>query len=109
MKKHLLFFVCLAVCLAGCASGSQPTDSRQAVYTHAELEAMPADELLDLFLEQGLVLSEEIKTVLTEAEIAAYLKQEFAILSQGITARSMTIYADFAEQVQAVYEQLTTP
>lgn len=76
-------------------------------YTYDELNSLPANELYELFIENGLVINEELQETFTQEELAALLKSEFFLLSRGGTARSHTMYYLLAEETQRVYNELT--
>ena len=110
MKRFAALFLAL-VCLlamAGCGQ-SQTVSEDKDYYTYEELEAMPADELLELFIANGLVINDELKESFTEEEIQALFKEGFHYWHTGICPMSWTPYLDLAEKAKAVYDKLTIP
>lgn len=71
-----------------------------------EKNSLPEKELYNLFIENGLVVSEELKSNLSEEEIAKMLKEDFSLLTQGITSRSHDMYLELGKEVKRVYELL---
>lgn len=76
-------------------------------YTYDELNSLPANELYELFIENGLVINEELQETFTQEELAALLKSEFYLLCRGGTMRSHRMYCLLAEETQRVYNELT--
>lgn len=76
-------------------------------YTYEELNSLPADQLLNLFIENGLIINEELKEVFTEEELQALFKSEFDTLHMGVTTRSHFMYFDLAEKTKEVYDKIT--
>ncbi len=75
-------------------------------YTYVELSQMPAEELLDLFIQNGLAISDEIKASFTEKELEALFKENFDMWRTGMSAYSYTVYLDLAEQTKAIYDKI---
>ena len=46
---------------------------------------MPADELTDLFVANGLVIDEEFREIMTKEEFQELFKRNLFLFSQGIT------------------------
>ena len=85
MKKWFTLFLAL-VCLftmVGCGQ-KQTVSEEKTHYTYEELEALPADELLDLFIENGLVINDELKASFTEEELQILFKEGFHYWHTGI-------------------------
>lgn len=78
-------------------------------YTYEELSQMPANELLDLFIQNGLVINDDLKASFTDEEFQTLFKENFHLWHTGVSAHSYTMYIDLAEQVQVVYEKLVEP
>lgn len=75
-------------------------------YAYEELNSMSTTELYNTFLDNGLVVNDELKSNLSEKEIAEMLKEDFETLSKGITARNHFMYYDFSNEVKRVYVRL---
>ena len=67
---------------------------------------MSTTELYNTFIDNGLVVNDELKSNLSEEEIAEMLKEDFEMLSKGITARNHSMYYDFSNEVKRVYDKL---
>ena len=78
------------------------------LFTHQELVQMPAMELYELFLDNGLNLPEQYKKGNSNSN-AEYLKTNLDTLSQGFTQGSAVAHREFAQSVQKVYEKITYP
>ena len=119
MRKHIALLLAL-VCvlgLVGCSQQGQqdittPTQNNEEIsqtdtqseggqgYTYEELSEMPAEELLDLFIQHGLVINDDLK--------ASFLfKENFHLWHTGVSARSHTMYCDLAEQTKAIFDKMT--
>ena len=72
----------------------QPTLSEEATktYSYEELSEMPAKELLDLFIQNGLVINDELKATYTEEELQDLFKEHFEMWHTGMSAMSHTMY-----------------
>ncbi|MDO4568139.1 MAG: hypothetical protein Q4B99_04175 [Clostridia bacterium] len=135
MKKNILLFLALfcMLSLIGCApwlssaegnkqqgliAGKQqePADTTakenhtlngtRDVHTYEELCELPANELLDLFIQNGLVISDELKQSFTEAEIQSLFKEHFALWHTGVSSMDHTMFIDLAEQTKIIYESI---
>ena len=106
-KRRIL---CLALCAAFflAAWGFLFYESVKPEYTYAELEAMPADELTDLFVANGLVIDEEFREIMTKEEFQELFKRNLFLFSQGITTYGHVIYSTLADSAKEVYEKLTS-
>lgn len=78
----------------------------RSTYTYEELSNMPAKELLDLFIKNGLVINDELKEQYTEEELQTLFKDNFHLWHTGVSAHSYTIYIDLAEQTKVVYDKI---
>ena len=109
MKRFIALVLVLVVLLAmvGCSPNTDLGEKR--FYTYEELEAMPADELWDLFIENSLVINDELKESFTEEQLQALLKEGFHYWHTGVCPMSWTPYMDFADQVKTVYDKITIP
>lgn len=108
--KRLIPLVLVLACvlsMVGCRQNTVSEEKRY--YTYEELEAMPADELLELFIENGLVINDELKESFTEEEMQALFKEGFHYWHTGMCLMSWTPYLDLAEKTKVVYDKLTTP
>lgn len=126
MRKHialLLALVC-ALGLVGCSRQGQqdittPTQNNEGIsrtdiqseggqkYTYEELSEMPAEELLDLFIQNGLVINDDLKASFTDEELQALFKENFHLWHTGASAHSYTMYCDLAEQTKAIFDKIT--
>lgn len=104
----LIVFVLLVV-IVGCTvfAGADNTSLNTKVYTHEDLIALSEEQLLNLFVENGLEINDELRSLFTEEELQTYFKDEFENLCQGITARNATMYFDLAKQTEVIYERIT--
>lgn len=129
MKKFVVFILVIvfALCLFGCVTTQQDgriqepnteqgnslnkseglsTETKSA-YTYEELSLMPAEELLDLFIQNGLVINDVLKASFTEEELQILFKEQFDLWHRGISAMSHTMYIDLAEQTKEIYDKIT--
>ena len=106
-KRRIL---CLALCAAFflAAWGFLFYEAVKPEYTYAELEAMPADELTDLFVANGLEIDEEFREIMTKEEFQELFKRNLMPFSQGITTYGHVIYSTLADSAKEVYEKLTS-
>lgn len=111
VKKYGLLMVVIAalVIIAGCSVNDDmgSTSSKSSAYTHEELTALPADELLNLFIENGLDINDELKSTFTEDELQELFKAEFETLRIGISRCSDVMCFDLAEQTKVIYDEIT--
>ena len=82
-----------------------PTGTKSA-YTYEELSEMPADELLALFVQNGLVIHDDLKRAYTEEELEALFKGHFDMWHLGLSELSHTMYLDLAQQTKAIYDRI---
>ncbi|MBM6977097.1 hypothetical protein, partial [Intestinimonas butyriciproducens] len=78
-------------------------------YTYEELSEMPAEELLDLFIQNGLVINDDLKAAFTDEELQALFKENFHLWHTGVSAHSHTMYCDLAEQTKAIFDKIAIP
>ena len=131
MKKLIALVLALVctLCLFGCAKtqqedrtqepnteqGNVPDNKEVApneaigAYTYEELSEMPANELLDLFIQNGLVVNDDLKTSHTEEELQKLFKENFDLWHTGVSAHSYTAYIDLAEQTKVIYDKIAEP
>lgn len=109
MKKPMAFISAL-VCvlgLVGCSQqGHQEITAPSEGYTYEELSEMPAEELLDLFIQNGLVINDDLKAAFTEEELQTLFKENFYLWHTGVSAHSHTMYIELAEQTKAIFDQI---
>lgn len=125
MRKHIALLLAL-VCvlgLVGCSQQGQqdiitPTQNNEEIsqtdiqseveqkYTYEELSEMPAKELLDLFIQNGLVINDELKATYTKEELQDLFKKHFEMWHIGMSAMSHTMYIDLAEQTKAIFDKI---
>ena len=128
MRKHIALLLAL-VCvlgLVGCSQQGQqdittPTQNNEEIsqtdtqseggqgYTYEELSEMPAEELLDLFIQNGLVINDDLKAAFTDEELQTLFKENFHLWHTGVSARSHTMYCDLAEQTKAIFDKIAIP
>ena len=128
MRKHIALLLAL-VCvlgLVGCSQQGQqdiitPTQNNEEIsqtdiqseaeqkYTYEELSEMPAEELLDLFIQNGLVINDDLKASFTDEELQTLFKENFHLWHTGVSARSHTMYCDLAEQTKAIFDKIAIP
>lgn len=128
MRNHIALLLAL-VCvlgLVGCSQQGQqdiitPTQNNEEIsqtdiqseaeqkYTYEELSEMPAEELLDLFIQNGLVISDELKQSYTEEELQSLFKEHFALWHTGVSSMDYTVYMDLAEQTKAIFDKIAIP
>ena len=78
---------------------------KTAKYTYEQLNALSAKELYEVFIDNGLKVDEELKTYMSDEQIAdIVLKGQFDMMIHGDTSRSHYMYKRFAEEVERVYE-----
>ena len=58
----------------------------RSTYTYEELSEMPAGELLDLFIRNGLVINDDLKASYTEEELQVLFKGLFDMWHTGLSA-----------------------
>ena len=131
MKKliALLLLLTLVLCLFGCAALQQygktqeptteqggalinkgdPTAETTRAYSYEELSEMTAEELLDLFVQNGLVINDDLKASFTEEEIQILFKAQFDLWHRGVSVMSHTMYMDLAEKTKEIYDKITEP
>ena len=129
MKKFVVFIlvIVLALYLFGCVTTQQDgktqepnTDQEnslnkseglsaetQSAYTYEELSEMPAEELLDLFIQNGLVINDDLKASFTDKELQTLFKEQFDMWHRGISVMSHTMFIDLAEQTKEIYDKIT--
>ena len=78
----------------------------RSTYTYEELSEMPAGELLDLFIRNGLVINDDLKASYTEEELQVLFKGLFDMWHTGLSALSSTMYIDLAEQTKVIYDKI---
>ncbi len=81
------------------------TETRN-IYTYEELSEMPAEELFDVFIQNGLVISAEMRESFTDEELQNLFKENFQLWHTGVSAHSHTMYIDLAEQTKIVYDKI---
>lgn len=112
MKKYLYLLLAGTILMlaVGCSShetGDAP-DEDEKVYTYEELISLPADELLDLFIENGLVINDRLSATFTEEELQELFKSEFELLCQGHIIREDVMYYDLAQRTKEIYQKISS-
>ena len=110
MKRFITLVLVLVVLLAmvGCGQNQNTTEGER-YYTYEELDAMPADELLELFIENGLVINDELKASFTDAELQNLFKEGVHYWHTGVCPMGWTAYCDLADQAKVVYDKIAVP
>ena len=80
---------------------------QNAAYTYEELMELPGDQLVKVFVENGLEIDDEFKEVFTEEEFQDYFKGGFDFLRKGVTLRGHTMYFDLAGKTEVIYKKIT--
>lgn len=76
-------------------------------YPIETLNSLPAEELYNVFVQNGLDVSEVMDIFNNEEDkFIEYFKNEFELLSTGITSRSDIRYFELAEQVKEIYDNI---
>lgn len=78
----------------------------KGAYTYKEMCELPADELLDLFIQNGLIISDELKQSFTEEELQSLFKDHFVFWHTGECLMDYTMYIYLAEQTKIIYESI---
>ena len=89
------------------SSTESEASTTNASYTYEELSAMPAEELLDLFIQNGLVINVDLKASFTEEELQTLFKENFHLWHTGVSAHSDSAFCDLAEQTKVIFDQIT--
>lgn len=78
----------------------------KGAYTYKEMCELPAYELLDLFIQNGLIISDELKQSFTEEELQSLFKDHFVFWHTGECLMDYTMYIDLAEQTKIIYKSI---
>ena len=89
------------------ASTEPAASTTNVPYTYEELSAMPAGELLDVFIQNGLVINGDLKSAFTDEELQTLFKENFHLWHTGVSAHSDSAFCDLAEQTKAIFDQIT--
>ena len=76
------------------------------INTYEELYQLPAKELLDLFIKNGLVINDDLKKDYTEEEMQTLFKENFHLWHTGVSAHSHTMYCDLAERTKEIFNKI---
>ena len=82
-------------------------EPKACTITYEELSEMPAEELLDLFIKNGLVISDELKQSYTEEVLQSLFKEHFVLWHTGVSSMDHTMYIDLAEQTKTIFDKIT--
>lgn len=110
MQKVVLILITIALLIltVGCSVSPQaeilPTEPK--VYTYEELVEMPEDQLLDLFVANGLEIDESLISALGMEEIQEIFKKQFEHWRRGISTLSYKAYLDLAQQTEEIYARI---
>lgn len=102
-RVTLLYILLMAIAIvtfSACSSKQNDT------YTKDELGKMTASDLYETFVRNGLQVDEELKKVLTDKELAEYIKTDFNLLIEGATSRSDMGYWKLAENIKKIYSSI---
>ncbi|MGP1434813.1 MAG: hypothetical protein ACTTKP_11105 [Catonella sp.] len=109
MKKNKYkIIICLVIIILSAVVVYKIVETRKtAKYTYEQLNALSAKELYEVFIDNGLKVDEELKTYMSDEEIASIvLKGQFDSMIHGNTSCSHYMYKRFAEEVERVYKLL---
>ena len=106
-KKYKIIICLVIIILSAVAVYKFVGNGKTAKYTYEQLNALPAKQLYKVFIDNGLKVDEELKTYMSDEEIAnIVLKGQFDLMIRGNTACSHYMYKRFAEEVERVYKLL---
>lgn len=103
--KKILVFLALVIVMVALLSACN--NSEDATFTKAELEKMSASDLLETLKQNGLQVDNDLKEVLTDKQLAEYIKSDFDLLVDGVTSRSHLGYQKLAEDIKRIYANIT--
>ena len=108
MKKNKYkIIICLVIIILSAVIICKFVGTRKtAKYTYEQLNALSAKELYEVFIDNGLKVDEELKKVLTDKELAEYIKTDFNLLIEGTTSRSDMGYWELAENIKKIYSSI---
>lgn len=114
MRKSfcILSIITILMLATGCSLagyGWSTSYKSKKIYTYEDLSLLPSDQLLTLFIENGLEINEELKAAFTEVELQELFKSEFDSLYRGVSTRNDLMYFDLAEKTKAIYQKITSP
>ena len=100
MKKNKYkIIICLVIIILSAVIIYKFVGTRKtAKYTYEQLNALPAKELYEVFIDNGLKVDEELTDIV--------LKGQFDMMIRGRTSCSHYMYKRFAEEVERVYKLL---
>ena len=78
------------------------------VYTYDELVSVSSEELLDIFIHNGLIIRNDLSHLKKE-QIGEILKDQFDLMIQGTTSLSSEGYMQMAKDVKRIYDEISTP
>lgn len=104
VKKSVLLFLALLAFIIGFIAIDR--GGRAIGYTDAELVEMSAGDLYKVLLANGLQADEDLTKVLSEEQLAEYIKTDFHLLKDGVTSRSHTGYMKLADDIKKIYENI---
>lgn len=113
MRKYIALGLALVCVLGLVGCGKQQNISEEIIetksaYTYEELSEMPAGELLDLFIRNGLDIDDNLKEAYTEEELQILFKEFFDMWHTGLSGFNHTMYTDLAEQTKEIYDKIAT-
>lgn len=102
------FFI-ISILVGSCSRQQDSLDSQESkkVYTYEELAALPSDQLLSLFVENGLEINEGLNEIYTDEEFEEFFKSNFELLHEGNITLDALMYWDLAEKTAEIYQKLT--
>ena len=74
-------------------------------YTYEELVLLPSEELLDLFVDNGLIINKGLEH-LNRLEIGTLLKDQFDFMILGVTSLDSVEYSEMALNVKNIYREI---
>ncbi len=109
MKKagHVFIVVMLlafSMIVVGCKNEANEDEGKK--YTYEELNELPAMELYDLFLENGLEVDEDLQKSITKDQLAEVFKTEFDMFVEGHSSLSHMGYMKMAKDTKEIYQKI---
>lgn len=97
---YTLLMTFVIVAFSACDSTKKDT------YTKDELERMSDSDLYETFVRNGLQVDKGLKEVLTDKELAEYIKSDFHLLIDGVTSRDDMGYFKLADDIKKIYSSI---
>lgn len=97
---YIILMVFIIITFSACNSKKNDT------YTKDELKKMSVSDLYEIFISNGLQVDEDLKKVLTDKELAEYIKNDFDLLIEGTTSRGHMGYGKLADDIKEIYSSI---